>query len=149
MVLLLVKTLRPNWDYSFLIQSPNLTRLNTTAEWDRCAQLFFCLIVGNTIVRTEATEYVARVSQADISTIILMVTTEMESCDSEFWCEFGNDTGKPLSTCRHHHRRERTVGLKGTIGEADGLLGTLTGSMGRVFFDLRSINSTKTWSCRL
>ncbi len=37
-------------------------------------------------------------------------------------------------------------GLKGTIGGyADGLLGTLDGSKGRVFFDLRSINSTKPW----
>ena len=59
----------------------------------------------------------------------------------------GNDRGDTIFDRPNTTTIENGLfGLKGTIGGyADGWLGTLDGVMGRVFFDLRSINSTRPW----
>jgi parallel beta-helix repeat protein len=108
------------------------------------------LIVGNTISENGGDGIsVARVSQADISDNTIdgndgngIFVTQNSGVN------LGNDTGQTIIDLPNTTTAENGLfGLKGTIGGyADGLLGTLTGSMGRVFFDLRSINSTKPWS---
>jgi len=106
-------------------------------------------IIGNTISsNTYDGVRVVSVSQADISNN----TIDGNNGNGIFVTQnsgvnLGNDTGdtifdRPNTTTIEN----RLFGLKGTIGGyADGLLGTLDGSKGRVFFDLRSINSTKPW----
>ena len=106
--------------------------------------------MGNTISENggDGTR-VARASQADISDNTIdgnsgngILVTQNSGVN------LGNDTGETIfdlpntTTLKNGH-----FGLKGTIGGyADGRLGILDGSIGRVWFDLRSINNTKRWS---
>jgi parallel beta-helix repeat protein len=107
------------------------------------------LIVGNTISENAGDGIkVARVSQADISSN----TIDSNNGNGIFVTQnsganLGNDTGDTIFDRPNTTTVENGLfGLKGTIGGyADGLLGTLDGSKGRVFFDLRSINSTRPW----
>jgi nitrous oxidase accessory protein NosD len=108
------------------------------------------LIVGNTISENGGDGIrVARVSQADISDN----TIDGNNGNGIFVTQnsgvnLGNDTGGTIFDLPNTSTLKNGLfGLKGTIGGyADGRLGTLNGSMGRGWFDLRSINSTKPWS---
>lgn len=107
------------------------------------------LIVGNTISENAGDGIkVARVSQADISSNTInsnngngLLVTQNSGVN------LGNDTEDTIFDLPNITTVGNGLfGLKGTIGGyADGRLGTLDGLMGRVFFDLRSINSTKPW----
>jgi parallel beta-helix repeat protein len=107
------------------------------------------LIVGNTIRKNGGDGIkVARVSQADISDN----TIDDNNGNGIFVTQnsgvnLGNDTGDTIFDLPNTTTIENGLfGLKGTIGGyADGWLGTLDGLRGRVFFDLRSINSTRPW----
>ena len=107
------------------------------------------LIVGNTISENAGDGIkVARVSQADISSNTIdsnngngILVTQNSGVN------LGNDKGDTIFDRPNTTTIENGLfGLKGTIGGyADGWLGTLDGLRGRVFFDLRSINSTRPW----
>jgi parallel beta-helix repeat protein len=107
------------------------------------------LIVGNTISENGSDGIrVASVSQADISDNTIdgndgngILVTQNSGVN------LGNDTGDTIFDLPNTTTLKNGLfGLKGTIGGyADGWLGTLDGLRGRVFFDLRSINSTKPW----
>jgi hypothetical protein len=107
------------------------------------------LIVGNTISENGGDGIrVARVSQADIS----YNTIEGNNGNGIFVTQnsgvnLGNDTGNSIFDWPNFTTvKNGLFGLKGTLGGyADGQLGTLNGLRGRVFFDLRSINSTRRW----
>lgn len=108
------------------------------------------IIVGNTISDNgDNGVKVAGVSQADISANIIngnyqngILVTQNSGVN------LGNDTGDTIFDLPNTTTlKDGLFGLRGTIGGyADGRLGTLDGLKGRVFFDLRSINSTKPWS---
>jgi parallel beta-helix repeat protein len=105
------------------------------------------IIVGNTISENGGDGIkVAGVSQADISDNTIdgndgngILVTQTSGVN------LGNDTGDTIYDLPNTTTLKNGLfGLKGTMGGyADGRLGTLHGLKGRVFFDLRSINSTK------
>jgi parallel beta-helix repeat protein len=106
-------------------------------------------IIGNTISsNTYDGVRVVSVSQADISDNTIdgndgngILVTQNSGVN------LGNDTGDTIFDLPNTTTLKNGLfGLKGTMGGyADGWLGTLDGLRGRVFFDLRSINSTKPW----
>lgn len=104
-------------------------------------------IVGNTVIENAGDGIkVARVSQADISdNIINLNNGNGIFVTQNSGANLGNDTGNTIFDRPNTTTIENgAFGLKGTIGGyADGWLGTLDGLKGRVFFDLRSINSTR------
>lgn len=107
------------------------------------------IIVGNTISENGGDGIrVARVSQADISDN----TIDGNNGNGIFVTQnsgvnLGNDTGDTIFDRPNTTTIENGLfGLEGTIGGyADGRLGTLDGLKGRVWFDFRSINSTRPW----
>jgi parallel beta-helix repeat protein len=106
-------------------------------------------IVGNTVSGNVGNGItVERVSQADISANTIngndrngIFVTQNSGVN------LGNDTGDTIFDKPNYTTAENGLfGLKGTMGGyADGWLGTLDGLRGRVFFDLRSVNSTTPW----
>jgi parallel beta-helix repeat protein len=106
-------------------------------------------IIGNTISsNTHDGVRVVSVSQADISNN----TIDGNNGNGIFVTQnsgvnLGKDTGDTMFDLPNTtNLKNGLFGLQGTIGGyADGRLGTLDGCMGRAFFDLRSINSTRPW----
>jgi parallel beta-helix repeat protein len=108
------------------------------------------VIVGNTISDNGDNGIrVAGVSQADISANIISGNKQNGILVTQnSGVNLGNDTGDTIFDLPNTTTVGNGLfGLRGTIGAyADGRLGTLDGLMGRVCFDLRSINTTKPWS---